>query len=64
MKVKELVEKLKKLDQNKVIKLGYCDCEYGNLQGDIDGICVNKSQVEIDEDMSYIIAEEDFIKNI
>lgn len=61
MKVKELIEKLQQLDQNKEIVIGVIDSEYGDLKSDIETILLQKDIIS--EEEQYVICDLDYIED-
>lgn len=61
MKVKELIEKLQQLDQNKEIVIGVIDSEYGDLKSDIETILLQKDIIS--EEEQYVICDLDYMED-
>lgn len=61
MKVKELIEKLQQLDQDKEIVIGVIDSEYGDLKSDIETILLQKDIIS--EEEQYVICDLDYMED-
>ncbi|MGV2640037.1 hypothetical protein GNF86_01090 [Clostridium perfringens] len=62
MKVKELIEKLQQLDQDKEIVIGVIDSEYGDLKSEIERIILQEDIFDTVEE--YVICDSDYIEEL